>query len=167
MTALTVFEHEMRAKPRRLDYQDQASIMTLAQGLAEYYRANAGRVSPPAALTARSAALFRRHDICHVIFGLDTTMADEALVDTRAMVSCDVGFATYADYLRTNPDAKAIFKKVGYLQTAWVTVLTLPRLARAVLEGLRPARRWPWSPPDSFMDRTLADLRAEFGIRVI
>ncbi len=47
----------------------------------------------PSALAPESAALFRRHDICHVIFGLDTTIADEAMADTRTMLSCDVGFS--------------------------------------------------------------------------
>jgi hypothetical protein len=165
MTALAVLEHEAKAAKRRLAYQDQDSRLTLAQGLAEYYAANAGRVTPPDALAPGSADLFRRHDICHVIFGLDTTMADEAMVDTRTMVSCDVGFRTYADYLRSNPDAQAIFKEVGYLRTAWETLKATPRLFRALTA--RNRRRWPWSPPASFMDRTLADLRAEFGIRVI
>jgi hypothetical protein len=31
-------------------------------------------------LSDESAELFRSHDICHVIFGLDTTFADEAMV---------------------------------------------------------------------------------------
>jgi hypothetical protein len=42
-----------------------------------------------------SAEPFRSHDICHVIFGLDTTFADEAMVDTRTLLSCDVGVRKY------------------------------------------------------------------------
>jgi hypothetical protein len=70
--------------------------MTLAEALVEYYAANAGRVLRPSDLSDESAELFRSHDICHVIFGLDTTFADEAMVDTRTLLSCDVGVRKYA-----------------------------------------------------------------------
>lgn len=153
--------------PRRLRYQAQDCSLTLAQGLAEYYGANVGRVTPPEALNAASEALFARHDICHVIFGLDTTIADEAMVDTRAMLSCDVGFQAYADHLRTNPDVKAVFRETGYLKSFWTTLLTVPRLIRAWNQASRMHRKWPWTPPAGYLRRTLADLRAEFGIRVI
>ena len=57
---------------RPLRYQRQNSPQTLAEGLEEYYAANDGRVTPPARLPASTVALARSHDICHVIFGLDT-----------------------------------------------------------------------------------------------
>src|SRR5262245_52459125 len=53
-----------------LGYQEQDSSQTLREGLAEYYRANPGIVTRPANLPAESVALFRSHDMCHVIFGL-------------------------------------------------------------------------------------------------
>src|SRR5438270_10363234 len=51
-----------------------------------------------------SAELFRSHDVCHVIFGLDTTFADEALVDARTLLSCDAGVRKYARYLALSDD---------------------------------------------------------------
>ena len=63
----------------RLGYQRQHSPQTLAEGLEEYYSANIGRVTRPNALPPESARLFRSHDMCHVIFGLNTAPADEAL----------------------------------------------------------------------------------------
>ena len=155
------------AAPPRCRYQAQDSRQTLAEGLAEYYACNAGRVLPPKALPAQSAELFRRHDICHVIFGLDTTLADEAMADTRTLLSCDVGWRRYAAYLASDPEAKAIFKEVGYLTVLWGTLRSVPRLLRAVAEAWRAPKRWPWDVPEAFQSRTLSDLRREFGIRVI
>jgi hypothetical protein len=152
---------------QRLAYQEQDSPLTLAQGLAEYYRANGGRVLPPSSLPPQSAALFKSHDICHVIFGLDTTLEDEAMADTRTLLSCDVGFARYSGYLATNADTQAIFKEIGYAAIMWGTLKTLPRLARAVREHFRMAKKWPWVPPEDYQQRTLAALRREYGIRVI
>ena len=164
MAALTI---RVGVPVRRLIYQDQDSHQTLSEGLAEYYRSNGERVLPPSSLTPESAALFRSHDICHVIFGLDTTLADEAMVDTRTMLSCDVGAARYAKYLATNKDAQNIFKEVGYGSVLWTTVKTVPRLLRAFVDRPRPTRPWPWIPPQDYEHRTLAELRREYGIRVV
>jgi hypothetical protein len=151
----------------RCRYQEQASPQTLAEGLAEYYGRNRERVLPPQSLPPDSAALFRSHDICHVIFGLDTTLADEAMADVRTLLSCDVGWGRYAKYMVSDPEAKAIFKQVGYLNAFWITVRTIPRTLRAVAEAWRAPNRWPWEPPESFFERPLCDLRQEFRIRVL
>lgn len=166
MAALTLRVNDLPLA-QRIAYQEQDSPLTLAQGLAEYYRVNGGRVLPPASLPPESAALFRSHDICHVIFGLDTTLYDEAMADTRTLLSCDVGFARYSGYLATNKETQAIFKEIGYGAILWGTLKTLPRMARALRENFRMAKKWPWMPPESHMQRTLADLRREYGIRVI
>jgi len=167
MTALALSAPSSAKTTPRCRYQTQDSEQTLAEGLAEYYARNSGRVMPPESLSPESAALFRSHDICHVIFGLDTTLFDEAMADTRTMLSCDVGWSRYAKYLATNPDAKAVFREVGYLTVIWGTLLTVPRLLRALIESFRMSKRWPWIPPAEYHARTLRDLRRQYGIRVI
>jgi len=160
-------EQRTSEAPERKRYQQQNSAMTLAEGLDEYYAANAGVVMRPADLAAESAALFRSHDMCHVVFGLDTTLHDEAIADARTLLSCDVGVRRYVRYLRTDVQAKALFAQLGLWATIKATLGVAPRLMRAIFESWRMKRKWPWAPPDSFQDRTLADLRADFGIRVI
>jgi hypothetical protein len=150
-----------------LNYQIQESVQTLAEGLEEYYRANAGKVPRPRDLPPESVALFRNHDMCHVIFGLGTTLDDEALVDTRTMLSCDVGIDRYMRYLSTDKQAKALFNKIGYLRSIWATVVATPRMCLALIELWHRKKRWPWEPPESYQGRTLSELRNEHGIRVI
>ena len=133
--------------------------MTLAEGLEEYYRANAGRILRPNDLSEESKELFRRHDICHVIFGLDTSLADETMADARTLLSCDVGLGCYAGYLRTSPEARAIFKELGYGNAVLATLKAVPRILAAIGESRRMRKRWPWSPPNAYLGRTLADLR--------
>jgi hypothetical protein len=151
----------------RLAYQSQDCPMTLAQGLAEYYRANAGLVLRPGELSAESREVFRCHDMCHVIFGLGTTLDDEALADTRTLFSSDVGFRRYSKYLSTTPEAKALFKELGYGRAVWVTLLAIPRIFAAWRESWRMETKWPWRPPEDYLDRPLAELRRTFGIRVL
>ncbi|MDE2486196.1 MAG: hypothetical protein KGO51_02265 [Alphaproteobacteria bacterium] len=150
-----------------LQYQRQDSALTLDEGLAEYYAANLGRVTRPADLPPKSAALFKSHDTCHVIFGLSTTLADETMADTRTLLSCDVGWRRYTHYLRTDAQAKALFAELGWARVAGVTLACLPRIARAAIEALRTRKRWPWVPPEGYGGRSLADLRREYRIRVI
>ena len=106
-----------------LGYQRQDSPQTLAEGLEEYYAANVGKVVRPSDLPPESVGLFRSHDMCHVVFGLNTTLDDEALADVRTILSCDVGIRRYATYLTTDKQARALFKELGYLKSIWVTVL--------------------------------------------
>ncbi len=150
-----------------LAYMKQDSPLTLAEGLQEYYAGNAGKVLCPQRLPPDSAALFRGHDICHVIFGLDTTLQDEAMADVRTILSCDVGLRRYLAYLLRDRQAKNLFKEIGVLRSVWVTVLAVPRICCAAKQAWHIKERWPWVPPDSYLNRSLADLRREFGIGVL
>ena len=156
-----------RARPYRCRYQEQDSKLTLAEGLAEYYAVNGARVAPPPSLPPESQALFRNHDVCHVIFGLDTTLEDEGMADARTLLSCDVGWRRYARYMTSDPEARAIFKELGYARAVWTTLGILPRLGQAIGEGLRMSKKWPWETPTDHFERPLADLRREYGIRLI
>ena len=156
----------LRAAPR-CRYQAQDSDQTLAEGLAEYYAVNRGNIARPSDLPPESAALFRSHDMCHVIFGLDTTLADEAMADMRTLMSCDVGARRYVMYLAKDAQALAILKEIGFFAFVWGTVVAVPRALRAAVAAWKMPKRWPWVPPEEFQQRTLADLRREFGIRVI
>jgi hypothetical protein len=46
-------------------------------------------------------------------------------------------------YLMTNPEAKAIFKEVGYLKSIRITILAIPRVLRATWEAWKMPRKWP------------------------
>jgi len=148
-------------------YQEQDSPLTLAEGLADYYAVNRGVITRPDDLPPDSAALFRSHDMCHVIFGLDTSLADETMADTRTLLGCDVGFRRYLRYLDSDKQAKALFQALGVWRAAGAVVRALPRILRAVWEAWRMPKAWPWTPPDAYQRRRLVDLRNEYGIRVI
>lgn len=150
----------------RARYQEEASRQTLSEALEEYYALNADKVRRPEDLPPESAALFRSHDICHVVFGLTTSMLDETLVDVRSVLATDVGLSRYTAYLSADPEAKAIFQALGWRRALALSIAVVPRAIRALAERLRMRKPWPWSPPPAFLRRPLGDLRAEFRIRV-
>ena len=151
----------------RCRYQAQGSSQTLGEALAEYYEVNRGGVYQPATVSAASMEMFRNHDICHVIFGLDTTMADEILADWRTRLSSDVGWARYAAFFDECPEVRPVFKRVGYATIALATLREQRRIGLAIREASRMPKPWPWSPPASFHDIALSQLRETFGIRVL
>lgn len=146
------------------DYQRATSTMTLADGLDEYYAVH-DNVTPPGEHRPEAAALFRSHDIGHVVFGTTTDLIDEARTDTWIMFGCDVGLMGYSSYFKL-PEAKAAFDSVGVptmLRNAWPLTKVMWntwRRARAM------RKRWPWTPPAALHDRSLRDLRSEWGIAV-
>lgn len=158
---------ELVPSDARCKYQEQDSTLTLSEGLEEYYRVNAGRVLRPESLSPESRALFRSHDMCHVAFGLTTSLSDETLADTRTLFSCDVGFRRYVRYLWSNPDAKALFEELGWARIVWITMRSIPRVLRAIGEVRRMHGKWPWEPPPEYLAMPLTELRRKYGIRVI
>ena len=147
-------------------YQDQNSQLTLREGLDDYYQAHPA-IQRPERLDAASADLFRAHDTCHVIFGLDTTLVDEALADLRTMLGTDVGVGNYVQYLRKNPDAKKIFRELGYFRVVLATMAVCPRFLKALWLRRKQRRLWPWHTPPEIFEKKLAELRKEYGITVI
>jgi len=161
------FAPAQRRSRRRCRYQSQGSWQTLAEGLAEYYAANRGRGATPDELSPEAAALIRSHDICHVIFGLDTTPADEAIADIRALLCCDVGWKRFSVYLAAEATAKAVLKSPGHAKGLANTLVATPRAIRALMQSWRMRKRWPWNPPEDFLERQLSELREDYRIEVI
>ncbi len=165
MKAQQVNPQTRKARPK-LHYQQQGSTQTLAEGLAEYYRVNKGIIFPMGEMAPESAEFFRRHDMCHVLFGLTTSADDEALVDTRIMMGTTVNSRTYVKSYSSVPEIKQIFQNTGFLVLLLFTLKAVPRMLRVLLTAWRLPKKWPWTPPEDYLSRTLADLRSEYRIRV-
>lgn len=101
------------------EYQRQDSELTLRHGLAEYYDRHPG-LFRPSQLTEDSARFFRSHDIAHVVFGLDTTLNDEALADAD-LTSNRCQFATLCKLFAKQPEAQQLMKQIGWLTTASIS----------------------------------------------
>ena len=147
------------------EYQQPQSLLTLRQGLQEYYAVHEN-VTPPTEHRPEAAALFRGHDMGHVVFGTTTNLLDEARTDTWFLFGCDVGFVGYSKYL-TLPESKAAFATIGWggvIRNAWPITKAMWNVWRRTKRMRKP---WPWQPPQTLLDRPLVSLRHEFGIDVV
>lgn len=150
---------------RRFRYQDQDCPLTLTEGLAEYFDGHPGLLRE-SEMSPEAAELFHGHDICHVVFGLDTSVEDEALADTWGMVGTDLGATRYLQYLKVN-EAQQIFKAIGLAATVKGSLAALPRVLKALAAARRMRRKWPWNDHDAYLDVPLATIRRDFNIQVV
>jgi len=149
-------------KPR---YVEQDSPQSLREGLAEY-RARNPELLDPASMPTEVAELFRRHDAGHVVFGCDTSLRGEALIDTWTVFGTTAGLRGYLEYFR-HPQVNDIFAGVGYGRIAIESARCLPDLFRVWRRSRRLERRWPWAGYAQHLDRSLCEIRREFDIRVV
>ncbi len=146
-------------------YLDATSTQTLRDGLDEYYAVNSGLLDPDG-LESEVAEAFRRHDIGHVVFGCDTSLRGEALIDTWTIFGASVGLRGYLQYFRY-PQVNQIFAEAGYLRITLESLRCLPDLLRVIARSRRQRAKWPWDGYESQLDRELCEIRREFNIRPV
>jgi hypothetical protein len=148
-----------------LEYARQDSSQTLREGLAEY-RAGNPDLLEPGGMTPEAAALFRQHDAAHVVFGCDTTVRGETLIDTWTIFASTLGLRGYAAYFEL-PQVNQIFSDMGYGRIALAVLRCLPDVVRVIWRSHRVSRKWPWREHERYLDRPLREIRAEFHVRVV
>ncbi len=146
-------------------YTRQDSPQTLREGLAEYRACNP-RLLDPGDMDAVEAALFRQHDAAHVVFGCDTTVRGETLVDTWTIFASSIGLRGYLAYLGL-PQVNQVFSETGYGRIAITMVRCLPEVVRVIWRSRRLSGKWPWREYERHLDRRLRDIRAEFRVQVL
>ena len=148
-----------------LSYVKPDCRLTLREGLAEYHRSIEGLLSYDD-ISPLAQQLFARHDIAHVVFGCDTSVSNEAMVDIWTMFGSDVGIVDYLRYLRTQEASNIIFE-MGVWKMTVASLRAVPWMVRAYRAARRMHKRWPWADHERYLDMRLHDLRAEFGVTVV
>lgn len=150
---------------KSLRYQEQDSEQTLAEGLEEYY-ANMPNLFSVEEMRPEAKELFVPHDVAHVIFGCDTSLHQETLIDMWTILGSDVGFATYLAYLRV-PEARQAFKGISPVTLAKEVIGALPDVGRVISRTRKMRSKWTWKGFEAYKNRSLKEIREELGIRII
>lgn len=145
----------------RPKYLDPECPLTLGEGLAEFAAANPGLIIGD---DPELRELVRAHDSCHVLFGLGTTLEEEALADTWTLFGSDVTLKQYAAYLK-RPEFTDLFKDTGWWPLIAATVRALPRAFRAIRRARRMPQKWPFFGYARFLDVPVVTLRQRFGVQ--
>jgi uncharacterized tellurite resistance protein B-like protein len=149
----------------RFRYQDPSTPMTLREGLAEYHSSFDGLVDESKTSSPLATEFFHHPDLCHVLFGCDTSLQNEGMVDLWTIFGTDVSVRQYMDYLNV-PEAKQILEEAGFVKMTLETAKGSPKLFEVFLRARDMKKKWIFLEGNAHLDRPLSELRAEYGIRI-
>lgn len=145
-------------------FESADSKQTLAEGLAEYFAANPGLKREGQLVSPEARQFFRSHDIVHVLYGCGTSMNDEAIVKLASLFGTTGGIQVLRGY--AHHETLDIYRHLPVAGTVRA-LLTAPYvIARTIWRCRRQHQRWPWSDNEPLMNKSLAELRSRYGIRV-
>ncbi len=138
--------------------------LTLRQGLDRYTNANQGVLSTRE-VSDEAEQFFRCHDVAHVVFACDTTLVGEGTVKLWTIFGTTLGFWKH---LRgySEADAFSLFRQYSRRHLARHIGRLLVSMPSTILRARRMTAPWPWSEHEPYLDVSLAEIRAEFGIEV-
>jgi len=152
-----------------LSFQSQKCEITLAEGLEEY-RAYLQANGKKQLIDTSNSTIIRDHDATHVIFGLDTSLEQESLLDSWVFLGCQWKFKDLFAYQKL-PEIKELNKylkkEVGYLKLLLAVFKLIPIKLRIRRRARAMNKKWPFKSPDSLMNERVTDLRKEYGIKIL
>lgn len=141
-------------------YLEPDCPLTLAEGLAELAATNPGLIASD---DPELRELVRAHDACHVLFGLTTTLEDEALADTWTLCGSTVTLKQYSQYLKHEEFTK-LFHEIGMWKLLGSMLRSLPPVARVIWRARKMSAKWPFFEYAQFLDTPIVTLRRRFNI---
>jgi len=153
------------ARERTFSYEIQDTSLSLREGLAEYYSSDPGLLAP-SDISEDMAIGLRAHDASHVVFGCDTSVRGEVALARWSLFGAKGAATLYLSGIRS--------RETRFLFSDFFRKLRVSNIPHAAVDGLRALIRsfrmktsWPSLKWEQYLDRPLADIRREFGIRVV
>ena len=152
-----------------LSFQSQNCDITLAEGLEEY-RAYLQANGKKQLVDAPGSTVIRDHDATHVMFGLDTSIEQESMLDSWVFLGTKWKLKELLAYKKL-PEIKQLYKDFwhdpGYFKLFLTTIRLLPIKLKIRKRAKQMNKKWPFKSPDSLMNQRVCDLREEYGIRIL
>ena len=152
-----------------LSFQSQNCDLTLEEGLEEY-RSYLRFNGKKQLIDKPNSTIIRDHDATHVVFGLDTSLEQESLLDSWVLWGCQWKFKELFAYQKL-PELKELNKylqkEVGYLKLTLIVFKLIPLKRRIRRRTKAMNKKWPFNSPDSLMNQRVCDLRKEYGIKIL
>ena len=152
-----------------LRYQNQHCEMSLREGVAEYH-AYLEATERKRMVDRAGSRLILEHDVTHVIFGMDTSLEQEAGLDTWVIFGCRYQWRYLRDYGRL-PEIKALYKSLvkegGWQLFPKLYWKCLGLKWRIFRRTRRMSDKWPFQFPEEWLDHSVSALRAQHGIRIL
>ncbi|MEH6445207.1 MAG: hypothetical protein V7784_15035 [Oceanospirillaceae bacterium] len=95
------------------EFQNLACELTLPEALAEFYAVNSHIFSTPEPNTVWTKLLVH-HDVCHVFFGVNTSVLDETAGDYWTLFGTSLSVKEYSAYAKS-PEGKKLLHGIGFI----------------------------------------------------
>jgi ubiquinone biosynthesis protein Coq4 len=148
------------------NYLDRDCNITLRQALNKYYLQNPGFYQPNQ-LDDDSRKVFYAHDVCHIIFGCDTSLAGEAKVEQWMLNSTNFSFQEYVDTVLSTEATRQAVAEVSILQMSIQGIVNIFPLIKTYLAAKKVQPKWSFYTYPDYLDRSISDLRQEFNIQIV
>ena len=153
----------------KLSFQDQSCDLTLEEGLEEY-RAYLQTNGKKQLIDKPGSQIIRDHDATHVIFGLDTSIEQESLLDSWVLTGTSWKLKELLAYNKL-PEVRQLFKDLrhdpGHFKLVLMVVKLIPIQFKIWKRIRQMSKKWPFVSPDFLMNQSVCDLREEFGIKIL
>ena len=152
-----------------LRYQDQHCEMSLREGVEEYH-AYLQAIGRKRMVDRAGSRLILEHDVTHVIFGMDTSLEQEAGLDTWLIFGCQYQWRYLRGYAQL-PEIKALYKALikdgGWFLLIKLYWKCLGLKWRIIRRTRRMTHKWPFQFPEVWLDHPVSALRAQHGISIL
>ena len=151
--------------PDKAQFQYQDCSLTLGQGLDEFYTLNADKFSKPVA-AMKWSDLMAAHDACHVLFGVNTSMVEEAHGDVWTLLATTMTFSEYAKFAKSD-EARELIQSNGLWNTLIGSIKSVPGALSIVLRARKMSKKWDaWHYRDHLSEK-LCDLRQKHNLKIL
>ncbi len=148
------------------NYLVQDCDISLKEALDRYYAQNPGFYQPNK-LDDDFRKIFFAHDVCHIIFGCDTSLVGEAKVEQWTIHSTDFNLKEYVDTILGTEATLPGASEIPILQITVQGILNIPVLIKIYLRAKRVKTKWNFYNYSIYLDRSIGEIRKEFNIEII
>jgi ubiquinone biosynthesis protein Coq4 len=148
------------------NYLVQDCDISLKDALDQYYAQNPGFYQP-SQLDDDSRKVFFAHDVCHIIFGCDTSLVGEAKVEQWTIHSTNFNFKEYVDTVLSTEATRQAVSEISPFQTLGAFIFNIFPLIKTYLRARKVSPKWGFYNYPNYFDHRISDIRREFNIQIV
>jgi ubiquinone biosynthesis protein Coq4 len=152
-------------------YTSTINNLTLAKALEEHYKINPQFTRYDQFETLEAGNTIKSHDISHLIYGCDTSYLGEYKVQMWNNNGSKNTMPRLSLKLIFSSDLKALIQLViptGLIKFAKEHKVEMDKVkAEIKTRSTQMTKKWIYGEEGNYMDKTIAEIRREFGIKVL
>ncbi len=158
-----------------LSYQNEYCDLTLREGIEEYrnYLKINNRHVLGENCSEDEKLTILGHDATHVIFGLDTSLEEEAMLDCWVIFGGNVFkvikefYKGSLDLKETNEKVYDLAKEVGYLKYTYLYLRVIFQKWPKIFFRTRKMKKWDYFFSLNLLDSKISKIREDYNINIL